>query len=249
MHPQALQQLANGIQRQGFSIPVLALGTAKAIQGTTWSECTGSQANRPGHTICGTDQGVLTSFFIDSPPGFFMFDTEIYSNNNGGRHNGPASTHQGRHNMWHGFQRNDNLGTCLTAGECFVNFRSDPRPGEDFGQPKVFGVFQQSLRETWRCQRGPWEVGKDGVLHLGDGARGEGVLDFLPNEPATAVSKSLIYFHRPDDWQMPPNAFDPYWKAKLHPMRNTEAAAALTAAGALDDAAMALGGPVDGRDP
>ena len=38
-------------------------------------------------------------------------------------------------------------------------------------------------------------------------------------------------------------------KAKLHNLRNTEAALVLTAAGDLEGAAMAIAGPVEGRDP
>ncbi len=248
MHPRVLQDLMTGIQRQGFTVPVVFGGGGKVIPGTTRAQCDGNQANGTGETICGTENGLLTSFFRDTPPGFFPFSGEVYSNNNGGAHR-PTGGHTGRHGEWRGFARIDNPIGCLTTGECFVNFRSDPRRNEDFGQARVYGVFQQSLRDMQNCNRGPWEIGQDGKLIFSDGARGSGVLDFVPRDPATGLSKAMVYFHRPDNWQMPPTAFDPYWKAKLHPFRNVEAATVLTAAGDLTGAAMAIGGPVDGRDP
>ncbi len=245
-HPQALQRLMQGIQGEGISIPVILDGSARSMEGTGRAECVGNQNNRQGLTICAADRGLLTSIY-GGPLMAWTFDAEVYSNNNGGRHVS-ASAHQGRHDQWHGFARTDNVASCLISGECFVNFRSDTRATEDFGQPKVFGHFQQSLREGWRCTRGPWELGSNGRLVMGDGPRGDGVLDFLPASPASAVSKSMIYFHRPDNWQFPPNAFDPYWKAKLHRLTNREAATVLTVAGDIDGAAMAMGGPVDGKD-
>ncbi|MBL8952645.1 MAG: hypothetical protein JNK82_17835 [Myxococcaceae bacterium] len=245
-HPQTLQRLMNGIQREGITLPAILSGSARTQNGTGAAECRGNNPNLPGLTACAVDQGLLTSFFRGTPPGIMPYSAEVFSNNNGGRHV-QAQAHQGNHNQWRGFGRTDNIAACLTAGECFVNFRSDPRAAQDFGQPKVFGHFQQNLREGWRCTRGPWELGSNGRLTLNDGARGDVVLDFLPTEPGSVVSKSMIYFHRPDSWVFPPNAFDPYWKAKLHPMTNQEAATVLGAAGDGDGAAMARGGPLHGR--
>jgi len=244
-HPQALQRLMqqNG---GGFSVPLILDGSARSLQATNFSQCTGNTNNLQGVSICGVDRGLLTSV-LQGPLFAWTFESEVYSNNNGGRHVSNQA-HTGRHDQWHGFARIDNLAGCLTSGECFTNFRSDPRAAQDFGQPKVFGHFSQSLRTNWRCNRGPWELGSNGKLTMGDGARGDGVLDFLPNDPASAISKSMIYFHRPDNWRFPPNAFDPYWKAKLHTMSTTEASLVLGAAGDVAGAAMAIAGPVDGRD-
>ena len=48
---------------------------------------------------------------------------------------------------------------------------------------------------------------------------------------------------------MPPNAFDPYWKAKLHPFNHVEAGEVLGAGLDVRGVEMAAGGPVDGVDP
>jgi hypothetical protein len=248
LHPRALADLMRQIQGQGFSVPVLTGGSAKVTQGRSIAACESSANSRIGETICGFDTGLVTSFFIDSPPGFMTFDGEVYSDDRGGAHR-PGSTHRGTHPEWHGFERTDGVVQCLTRGECFVNFRSNPAANRDFGQPKVYGYFQQSLRENSKCNKGPWELGKDGKLTLGDGDRGDAALDMVPRDPASAVSKAMVYFHRPDDWRMPPTMFDPYWKAKLHPFTNVEAAQILGLGLNATGAGMALGGPVEGRDP
>ena len=55
------------------------------------------------------------------------------------------------------------------------------------------------------------------------------------------LSKALVYYHRlgENGWREAPNLFNPYWRAKLHPFTQEEAAAVLEAAGNTDAARLA----------
>ena len=248
-YPSALQDLMTGIQGTGITTPVPLGGSARAIDGVSKDDCTGDTNSKRGHTICAAEKtGVSGTFFYDFPGGWF-FDAEVYSNRDGGDHK--PRGHQGNHDKWKGFAESQMAG-CLTEGECFVNFRSNTNKDDDFGQPSVYGYFSGNLRLNAACNKGPWELGNDGKLTINDGDHDAqvgdpGVLDFVPRKPGNALSRALVYFHRPDNWQMPPTMFDPYWKAKLHPFDHTEAAKVLAASGDVEGAEMAVG-PVEGVD-
>lgn len=247
MFPTTLMDLMTQIQSQGITLAVPTGGSARAMEGTSSGDCTSNTANKRGETICGVEKrGFLTSIFYDVP-GFGSFSAEVYSNRNGGDHK--PRGHQGNHDEWKGFVESTDA-SCFSDGECFTNFRSNTSADEDFGQPSVYGYFSQDLRQNTKCQKGPWELGTDGKLTMGDADHdsqfgGAGVLDFVPREGGTAVSRALVYFHRPDDWRMPPTLFDPYWKAKLHPFDRSKMSAVLTAGGS-GSALQMLGGPIEG---
>lgn len=57
------------------------------------------------------------------------------------------------------------------------------------------------------------------------------------------MSKAVVYYHHPGYWREPPNFFNPYWRAKLHPFAAGEAAAV---AGMLGDTTSAVAGPLMG---
>jgi hypothetical protein len=246
MFPTALEDLMTGIQNQGITAAIPTGGSARAMEGTSADDCTSDTADKRGQTICGAEKkGLLTSIFYDFP-GFWTFDASVFSNRNGGAHN--PRGHTGQHDKWRGFVESQNA-ACFTDGECFTNFKSSTSADDDYGQPSVYGYFTQDLRVNTKCQKGPWELGTDGKLTMPDGHdssySGIGVLDFVPREGGTAVSRALVYFHRPDDWRMPPNMFDPYWKAKLHPFDRTKMGEVLTAGGSGAALPMLLG-PIEG---
>lgn len=248
MHPTTLDDLMQKIQSDGITMPFLDSGSAKVMKGHSSSDCTGDSNSQEGETVCGVDNGYLVSQYKHGI-GFGDFSAEIYSDHNGGEHN--PWGHTGQHGEWHGFEREEDLGTCLSEGECFVNFRSTTEA--PFNQPAVFAYFEQDLRENLNGYHGKWELGTDGKLSLNDGEHDQyyddpGVLDMVPRRNGAAVSKALVYFHRPDDWRMPPNMFDPYWKAKLHPFETQELTDTLGAA-MNNDAVQMLSGPVEGKDP
>ena len=248
MFPTTLMDLMTQIQNQGITLAVPAGGSARTMEGTSAGDCKGNTNDVRGQTVCAVENtGGLVSFFYDIPGGW-KFDAEIFSNRNGGSH-GPRG-HTGNHDQWRGFVESDNA-ACFTDGECFVNFRSNTRADDDYGQPSVYGAFSQDLRLNSKCNKGPWELGTDGKLSLQDGQHDSqfsdpGVLDFVPREGGSAVSRALVYFHRPDDWRMPPNMFDPYWKAKLHPFDRTSMGLVLGASGNGSALPMAAG-PIEGK--
>jgi hypothetical protein len=52
-----------------------------------------------------------------------------------------------------------------------------------------------------------------------------------------AIAGGLVYYHKPnkqpggggnsDGWKEPPSVWNPYWRAKLHPLRRSDAQVAL----------------------
>ncbi|HCF62160.1 MAG TPA: hypothetical protein DFS52_29740 [Myxococcales bacterium] len=51
-------------------------------------------------------------------------------------------------------------------------------------------------------------------------------------EPMVAIGGALVYYHRPDNgsgenWREPPTLWNPFWRAKAHPIRFSDAQAAL----------------------
>lgn len=129
------------------------------------------------------------------------------------------------------------------ADVCFVSFRSEERPEYDFGQPSV---YQGASRELSPLQK-PWELNAQGKTKMSVLNNYDTRLLFKPRyhpavsasgDMAFAVAKAKVYYHEfgnpygddQHDWRRPPNLFDPFWRAKLHPFRHTEKHAALSGA-------------------
>ncbi len=117
----------------------------------------------------------------------------------------------------------------------FATFKvSDQAP---YGQPVVYGYAEQDLKLNEGRTKMPWTVNDQGVMTtalMGN----QTSLQLSPQKNAVSVAKALVYYHHPGDWKEPPNFFNPYWKVKLHPFGQTEAAAVLTSAGDTDAAAI-----------
>ncbi|HYH99765.1 MAG TPA: hypothetical protein VD972_27670, partial [Hyalangium sp.] len=116
-------------------------------------------------------------------------------------------------------------------------FRADPNPAKDFGQPPVYSYVTQPLR-AGNVREAPWELNASGRVKLRFGQTGDGSLQLAAGEGA-GFSKALVYYHRLGDWQEPPNLFNPFWRAKLHPFTSREAEQVLTEAGNADAARLA----------
>jgi len=129
---------------------------------------------------------------------------------------------------------------CDGSGGCFINFRMADSGGEDdWGQPATYGAISQSIgkntnqlagdEKTTLGKKRPWELedGKGEVQFL----NGEGKFKYISSDDAYAVAKGKAYFHQLGQWSAPPNLFDPFWRAKLHPFVREEMADVLSKAG------------------
>lgn len=217
------------------------------------NSCSGNPKPRTsGDRVCATDSGRVNGWWRHGV-GTSGFSAVIASDDAGGRHR-PSGGHSGRHDRYRGIQRrpNDMSLECLAngGGHCFVNFRADERASRDFGQPHVYTHLTanlRALRDDCNAQA-PWEITRsgNGTLTIDDGQRTAGTLQLVPSMNGRAMSKAMAYFHRFDDWRAPPNMFDPYWRAKLHPFSKAEAAVVAAAAGDTNTATM-TGGGIEGK--
>jgi hypothetical protein len=123
----------------------------------------------------------------------------------------------------------------LTTSVCYVAYWSDPNPVADHGQPSVYQAFSRALSPRMR----PWELNASGQAHI-EVVKGHSQRMVLrPRYGSTggvaepdmsyASAKAKAYFHELGnhwagefDWKRPPNLFDPFWRAKLHPFRADE---------------------------
>jgi hypothetical protein len=121
------------------------------------------------------------------------------------------------------------------GGGCFMNFRmagkSTPTDDDtDYGMPATYGGMSQDLRVIKGGGKGAWEIdGKGEVQMVGSTKK----FKYVPGENAYAVAKGKTYFHQlgQNGWQAPPNLFDPFWRAKLHPFLRKELSESLSEAG------------------
>ncbi|PTL82224.1 hypothetical protein DAT35_20765 [Vitiosangium sp. GDMCC 1.1324] len=93
-----------------------------------------------------------------------------------------------------------------------------------YNQPTVFAAVSTDGRVNEYGIRGPYEVAKDGtgtIRFSGTGSQ-DGQLTLSNNERTKAFAKALVYYHRIGDWSDYPNLFNPYWRAKLHPLTNSD---------------------------
>jgi hypothetical protein len=116
---------------------------------------------------------------------------------------------------------------CNGSGGCFINFRlgqasQPPDDDTDYGQPATYGAFGQDLRALQNGGKGEWEIGGKGEVKMAGAS--DGTFKFVPDNDAVAIAKGKAYFHQlgQNGWQVPPNLFDPFWRAKLHPFLRNE---------------------------
>lgn len=118
---------------------------------------------------------------------------------------------------------------CDGSGGCFINFRLSTTGGEtDYGQPATYGAIAQDLRKMRERDEQPWELNGTGEVKMPSGDKS---FKYVPSERGYAVAKGKTYFHQLDAWNAPPNLFDPFWRAKLHPFIREELKEVLSQAG------------------
>ncbi|MCC6334740.1 MAG: Tad domain-containing protein [Myxococcales bacterium] len=126
-------------------------------------------------------------------------------------------------------------GVPCSGDDCFINFRMHPTGGEDdYGQPATYGAVKQDLRKTrdertgpgWVSAR-PWEVNTEGTVSVKLTKDKPAELKLVSQKPGYGIAKGKTYFHQLGAWDVPPNMFDPFWRAKLHPFVRDELAEVL----------------------
>lgn len=153
--------------------------------------------------------------------------SEIVSDDGGGDHS-PSGAHDGsQHDKFKGIPK------CVQDKDCFINFREGDQDN-DWGQPSVFTYYSSDLSKRPKGQATPWILGADGKLTIdmaGKDNGNPGVLEMKPSRTGSAMTRAMTYFHAPGSWPRPPNMFDPYWAAKLHPLDRTQVVQLLALSG------------------
>jgi len=214
------------------NIPKLKFGFGMTYKVEGWladQACREPNYQSKGDASCA--QAGDGTFFIIMPidmPGFGTVSNAMMASNKGGGSHKPSSAHSGQHQEYKGlFSNGDGFSSCLMGGNCFINHRLD-KEDDEWGQPAVYAHIRQSLRDwttsanACNTERHAWEINEQSTVTLNHGEHGQVQLRMVPERDGTAVSKALVYFHRVDDWKFPPNLFDPYWRAKLHPWNTGE---------------------------
>ncbi len=155
-----------------------------------------------------------------------------------------ASDHsRGHHSMGHD-PDHDKLPYCA-ENDCFVNFKMG-NSGSDYNQPSTFGGATQDLRKAPHAT--PWEINSQGKITMDIDNGGQLGLTLVPTKRGIAVGKGKVYFHQLGNWRVPPNLFDPLWRAKLHGFKDRQelmqtAGLAAATGGGVD---LLFPGPVEG---
>jgi hypothetical protein len=235
LHPEFLKALMNSIQGEGFSKPQSHTGTAKTVERRGRAALHQGQApDNTGQVISADEHGHLFSVWKHGF-GRSSYEARIASDASGGEHT-PRKAHTGQHDQFQGTFTQD-LMSCAGKGHCFMQFRADPDPKKDFGQPPVYSYITQQLRAE-NARQAPWQLNDSAQVKMKFGKVGDGTLELAAGEGA-GLSKALVYYHRLGDWREPPNLFNPFWRAKLHPFTREEAERVLGLAGNKDAARLA----------
>jgi hypothetical protein len=189
------------------------------------------------------------------------FGGGVYSDSGGGGHMlenwlfllGDFAPFDSNHGKYKGM-----VDVCQNSAQtsCFINYRGQTDlKKKNLGQPFVFAGYTQSLR-IYDAKTGDkedrkmatatpvWELNKTGKVNVKFQKDKTATVNYVARGEGHAVSKSMVYFHQLSDWSVPPNFFDPFWRAKLHFFTRAELEAVLAVTG---DGMIGAVGPYDGE--
>ena len=177
-----------------------------------------------GNAMCARagDQKMFIPLLIHTPAAALNPASSVIGSGDGSfRH---TSRHSSQHNHDQAFKEMFGGNCDGNNTVCFINYRMGTQE-KDWGQPRVFFVATQNLNSSAQennCNENalPWHLNEQGRVSIEHGQRPQGVLHMRPQNHARAVSQAMVYFHRMDTWRAPPNLFEPYWRAKLHPFKD-----------------------------
>ncbi len=171
--------------------------------------------------------------------GVMTLGSSVFSSQGGGQHTGAVGDNHPE------FKTIANLPHEAT----FISFNAHTNPSadNDWGQPNAYGAVTQDLRLLQKGGKGAFEVAKNGSgtinLRIGNEQR---KITLVAENTGVAVGKAKAYFHQLGaSWKLPPNGFDPFWRAKLHPFKRAELREVLNIAG---DPNADVQAPVEGKD-
>jgi hypothetical protein len=189
-------------------------------------------SNKPGkgsmgNAICAKadNQRILFPVLIHTPALFPVqnpVSIHIASGQGSGTHTASVHSNQHKHDQFKEMFGGD----CSSNSVCFINYRMGDKANR-WNQPLVFFVATQDLNASLKGDNCgtthlPWHLNPEGQISIDDKQRDTGTLYMRPRAPAYAASQALVYFHRMDTWRAPPNLFEPYWRAKLHPFKRED---------------------------
>ncbi len=89
--------------------------------------------------------------------------------------------------------------------------------GEDFHQPDVLVWMNKSSAESSLSQAFVINFPGASTIDTRSGVNNTGLSQALP-DGINVISRAQAYYHRPGNWQEPPNLFNPFWHARLAPV-------------------------------
>ncbi|HEX8699938.1 MAG TPA: hypothetical protein VF815_13930 [Myxococcaceae bacterium] len=200
-----------------------------------------SSSNNTGRSLSSFDWATIAGNWRHGGGGFMLplaapaFNSGLTTGNNGNSHTGGFLADATGNSPHNGSNHNLNLDMArFTEFNIGANY--------PFNQPAVYAAVTTDSRVNEYGRRGPWEINKNqsGVVTLKGVGGTDGRLAIANNETTKAFSKAQVYYHRIGDWGDYPNLFNPFWRAKLEPLTQTEV---LTVLGPFDsDAAQVATG-------
>lgn len=220
--PQSYQTLRSAIRRAGDNR-------------SGWS----GYPNGGGHAFGAYDEGTAFALWVCDCPGFGAWNAK------GGAYSDPNDSRGGESHK-HGFFIADGkkkanaslfgLGGCDNQGNCGIyqghmrmKLSTEAKRGENFlwNQPHTIAFVTKQAN----ARREVWDFDFQAELGMPFSfttTRSEGD----QGTPMAAVAGGLAYYHKPnvngsDGWREPPSMWNPFWRAKLHPVRPSDARQAL----------------------
>ncbi|WP_257449399.1 TadE/TadG family type IV pilus assembly protein [Archangium lipolyticum] len=230
LHPSFLNEVRN-IPGEGTNFPLpVHKGTAKTVQ-SSGGLSGGSGGGNEGKMIAAEESGIMANQWKHGAM-VWPYEASVSSDSGSGNHK-PGGAHSGSH-QFEGVNTKG-LTTCIMSGNCFMKFRADEQKDNDFGQPSAYSYVTDDLR-VGDAVKAPWELNSSATVNFENGDSSASIT--LAAGQAAALSRALVYYHRlgQNGWNEPPNLFNPYWRAKLHPFTQAEARKVLTAANNTDAA-------------
>ncbi|MDP1918976.1 MAG: hypothetical protein Q8L14_22190 [Myxococcales bacterium] len=157
--------------------------------------------------------------------GAMILGSSVFSSQGGGEHTGAVGDN---HPEFKTISKIQGEATFIS-----FNAHTSPSADNDWGQPNAYGAVTQDLRLLQKGGKGAFEVAKNGSgtinIRIGNEQR---KITLVTQNTGVAVGKAKAYFHQLGaDWKLPPNGFDPFWRAKLHPFKRDELRQVLNLAG------------------